>query len=85
MTRSFPTVEEAVAIHDDLLAKFGGSTGLLDMSGVRVSTPAPADGVYYDGLIQEAAALMVEPRREPSLTWTATSEWPFSSQTPSCV
>ena len=57
MTRSFPTVEEAVAIHDDLLAKFGGSTGLLDMRALESALLRPQMG-YYDGLIQEAAALM---------------------------
>ena len=57
MTRNFPTVEEAVAIHDDLLAQLGGSTGLRDMGALQSALLRPQTG-YYSGLIEEAAGLM---------------------------
>jgi death-on-curing protein len=55
--RSFPTVEEVVAIHDDLIAQFGGSMGLRDMGALESALLRPQMG-YYDGIIEEAAALM---------------------------
>ena len=57
MTRNFPTVEEAIAIHDDLLAQLGGSTGLRDMGALQSTLLRPQTG-YYDGPIEEAAGLM---------------------------
>ena len=57
MTRSFPTVEEAISIHDDLLAQFGGSAGLRDMGALESALLRPQMG-YYEDSIEEAAALM---------------------------
>ena len=57
MTRSFPTVEEVVAIHDDLLAQFGGSPGVRDRGALEAAVMRPQMG-YYDGLLDEAAAML---------------------------
>lgn len=57
MTSNFPTTEEVVAIHDDLIAQFGGAPGLRDVGALESALLRPQMG-YYDGLIGEAAALM---------------------------
>ncbi len=55
MTR-YPTVEETVAIHAKLIAKFGGSEGIRDRPALESALARPSSG-YYSDLIQEAAAL----------------------------
>ena len=57
MTGNFLTIEEVIAIHDDLIAQFGGSTGLRDMGALESALLRPQMG-YYSGLMEEAAALM---------------------------
>ena len=57
MTRSFPTIEEVVAIHDDLLAQFGGAPGVRDRGALEAAAMRPQMG-YYDGLLDEAAAML---------------------------
>ncbi|MDD9986718.1 MAG: type II toxin-antitoxin system death-on-curing family toxin [Spirochaetaceae bacterium] len=57
MTRSFPTIEEVVAIHDDLLIQFGGSPGVRDWSALESAVMRPQMG-YYDDLLDEAAAML---------------------------
>ena len=57
MTRNFLTIEEVVNIHDDQIAQFGGSLGLRDMGALESALMRPQMG-YYDGLIQEAAAML---------------------------
>ena len=57
MTREYPTVEEIVAIHDELIAEFGGSYGLRDMGGLESAILRPQIG-YYEGIVEEAAAMM---------------------------
>ena len=57
MSSNFPTIEEVIAIHDDLIAHFGGSPGLRDMGALESALLRPQMG-YYEGLIEEAAALM---------------------------
>ncbi len=57
MTRGFPTIEEVVAIHDDQIAQFGGSMGLRDAGALESALMRPQLG-YYDGSIEEAAALL---------------------------
>ena len=57
MTRGFPTVEEVLAIHADQIAQFGGSMGLRDMGALESALFRPQMG-YYEGLTEEAAALM---------------------------
>ena len=57
MTRNFPTVQEAVDVHDDLIRQFGGESGLRDAGALESAIMRPQIG-YYDGIIEEAAALM---------------------------
>jgi death-on-curing protein len=57
MTRNFPTVQDAADIHDDLIRQFGGESGLRDAGGLESAIMRPQIG-YYDGIIEEAAALM---------------------------
>ncbi len=57
MTRSFPTIEEVVAIHDDLLTQFGGSPGVRDWGALESAVMRPQMG-YYEGLLDEAAAML---------------------------
>ena len=55
MTR-YPTVEETVAVHAKLIARFGGSGGIRDRAALESALARPRSGYYCD-LIQEAAAL----------------------------
>ena len=57
MISDFPTIEEVVAIHDTAIREFGGSLGLRDAGALESALMRPQLG-YYDGLIEEAAALM---------------------------
>ena len=50
------TVPEAIAIHQILIRKFGGSDGIRDMGALESAMMRPQSG-YYDDLIFEAAAL----------------------------
>jgi death-on-curing protein len=53
---SYPTVDEAIAVHSRLIAIFGGSLGIRDLSALESALARPQTG-YYDDLIQEAAAV----------------------------
>ena len=57
MNSKFLTIEEVIAIHDDQIDQFGGSMGLRDMGASQSAIMRPQMG-YYDGLIEETAALM---------------------------
>ncbi len=57
MPHLFPTLEEVIAIHDDLIEQLGGSMGLRDMGALESALLRPQMG-YYDGLIEEAAAFL---------------------------
>ncbi len=57
MTRIYPDLGEAIAIHDLLIREFGGSLGLRDEGALASAIMRPQLG-YYDSLIEEAAALM---------------------------
>ena len=57
MNSNFLTIEEVIAIHDDQIEQFGGSYGLRDMGALESALFRPQMG-YYDGLYEEAAALM---------------------------
>ena len=57
MNRDFPTTEEVVGIHDVAIREFGGSMGLRDIGALESAILRPQMG-YYDGLIEEAAAMM---------------------------
>ena len=57
MISNFLTMEEVIAIHDDQIDQFGGSPGLRDMGALESAIFRPQMG-YYDGLIEEGAAMM---------------------------
>lgn len=57
MISVFPSPEEVVALHDTLIAELGGSPGLRDMGALASALLRPQMG-YYDGIIEEAAAMM---------------------------
>ena len=54
---AFPTIEEVIAIHDVAISEFGGALGLRDMGALESALLRPQMG-YYDGPIEEAAALL---------------------------
>jgi death-on-curing protein len=58
----YPTVEETVAVHAKLIARFGGSGGVRDRAALESALARPRSG-YYSDLIQEAAALWERPSR----------------------
>jgi death-on-curing protein len=53
---SYPTVDEVIAVHARLIARFGGSLGIQDRGSLESALARPQTG-YYRDLIQEAAAL----------------------------
>ena len=57
MSREFPSIAEVVALHDVLIAEFGGSPGIRDEGALVSALLRPQLG-YYDGLIEQAAALL---------------------------
>ena len=57
MSSSFPSTDEVIATHDALIAEFGGAMGLRDLGALESALFRPQMG-YYDGLIEEAAAMM---------------------------
>ena len=57
MTHDFPTIGEVIAMHQALIAAFGGTMGIRDEGALASAIMRPQLG-YYDGLIDEAAALM---------------------------
>ena len=57
MTRNFPTIPEVLAIHDDQIALFGGTLAIRDMGALESADMRPQLG-YYNGIIEEAAALL---------------------------
>ena len=57
MTHDFPTIDEVVAIHDVAVREFGGSMDIRDMGALASAIMRPQIG-YYDGLVEEAAALL---------------------------
>lgn len=57
MTHEFPSIEEIIAIHDLLIEEIGGGHGLRDEGSLASAILRPQMG-YYNGLLEEAAALM---------------------------
>ena len=55
--REFPSLDQVVRMHDWLIARYGGSHGVRDMGALESAVQRPQIG-YYDGPIEEAAALM---------------------------
>lgn len=52
----YPTVEDVIAAHALLIAKFGGSLGIRDRGALESAVARPQTG-YYQDTIEEAAAL----------------------------
>lgn len=50
------TLAEVLAIHEDQIARYGGSYGLRDRGLLEAAINRPRNG-YYDGLLPQAAAL----------------------------
>ncbi len=50
------TTADVLAIHEDLIERFGGSPGIRDLGALEAALFRPQTG-YYDDLIAEAAAL----------------------------
>lgn len=57
MSREFPSIAEIAALHDTLIAEFGGSPGIRDEGALISALLRPQLG-FYDGLIEQAAALL---------------------------
>ncbi|MBS1856017.1 MAG: type II toxin-antitoxin system death-on-curing family toxin [Acidobacteria bacterium] len=55
MTR-YPNLDEAIAVHARVIARFGGSLGIRDRGALESALARPQTG-YYNDLIEEAAAL----------------------------
>ena len=57
MTRRFLAIEKVLEMHRGVIETFGGSHGVRDRGSLESAILRPQIG-YYDGLIEEAAALM---------------------------
>ena len=53
----YPTLEEALELHEQSIHRFGGSPGVRDMGLLLSALFRPQTG-YYEDIIQMAAALM---------------------------
>lgn len=53
----YPTLEEALYLHDILIQRFGGAQGVLDKGSLESALARPRSG-YYRSLSEQAAALM---------------------------
>lgn len=53
----FPTLEEALYLHQQLLQRFGGSSGVRDLGLLESDLARPKSG-YYKTLFEQAAALL---------------------------
>jgi death-on-curing protein len=57
METLFPTLEEALYFHSELINRFGGSHGIRDLGLLESALARPRSG-YYKSLSEQAAALM---------------------------
>ena len=57
MSNDFLTVAEVIVIHDIAVNELGGSLGVRDVGALESALMRPQMG-YYDGIIEEAAAMM---------------------------
>ena len=57
MSNDFLTVAEVIVIHDIAVNELGGSLGVRDIGALESALMRPQMG-YYDGIIEEAAAMM---------------------------
>jgi death-on-curing protein len=53
----FPTLQETLELHAQLLKRFGGTSGVLDMGLLESALVRPQTG-YYETLSMQAAALL---------------------------
>jgi death on curing protein len=53
----YPTLEEALYLHDILIQRFGGKSGVLDKGLLESALARPRSG-YYRSISEQAAALM---------------------------
>lgn len=53
----YPTLQEALLLHQALIERFGGTAGVRDMGALESALHRPQSG-YYDRLSEQAAALM---------------------------
>jgi death-on-curing protein len=53
----YPTLHEAVALHEALIKRFGGTLGVRDMGALESALHRPRSG-YYGRLSEQAGALM---------------------------
>ncbi|MFT5427054.1 MAG: death-on-curing protein [Gammaproteobacteria bacterium] len=51
------TLSDVLTMHDVLMQRYGGASGIRDMGAVESALHRPQSG-YYEDIIQEAAALM---------------------------
>ena len=56
-TLLFPTLEEALYLHERLIERFGGAPGVRDKGLLESALARPRSG-YYKSLSEQAAALM---------------------------
>lgn len=54
----YPTLDEALAMHEVVIERFGGTTGIRDMGALESALHRPQSG-YYDSLSLQAAALLL--------------------------
>lgn len=57
MSHEFPTLEEVIIIHQQLIRTFGGDPEIRDIGALEAALMRPQLG-YYRDLIEEAAAFM---------------------------
>ena len=57
MRYQYPTVDETLAMHDALIEAYGGAYGVRDVGALESALMRPQTG-YYDGILEEAAAMM---------------------------
>lgn len=55
--RDYLTLADVLSMHDVLMQRYGGASGVRDMGAVESALYRPQSG-YYEDIIQEAAALM---------------------------
>jgi len=56
-TLLFPTLEEALYLHNRIIEHYGGATGVRDKGLLESALARPRSG-YYQSLVEQAAALM---------------------------
>ena len=56
-TTLYPSLDEALYLHDVLIKKFGGMSGVIDRGLLEIALARPKSG-YYRSLTEQAAALM---------------------------